>query len=43
MTDSQLLVLLCIVWVAPHSHPILGNFLGAFCITLAVIKGLGWL
>jgi hypothetical protein len=43
MTDSQFLVLLGTVWIAPHSHPILGNFVGAFCITLAAIKGLGWI
>jgi uncharacterized protein YbbC (DUF1343 family) len=43
MTDSQFMVLVGVTYLAPHFHPIVGNFAGALCITLAAIKGLGWL
>jgi hypothetical protein len=43
MTDSQFLVLLGTVYMAPHFHPIVGNFIGASFLIVASLKGLGWI
>jgi hypothetical protein len=43
MTTSQMLVLFGIACLAPHFHPIVGNFAGLLFILAAACKGLGWL
>lgn len=43
MTDSQFLVLLGTVYLAPQLHPIVGNFTGLLLILAAACKGLGWI
>jgi hypothetical protein len=43
MTDSQFLVLLGTVWIAPHSHPFIAHIACAGFIIVAACKGLGWL
>jgi hypothetical protein len=43
MTDSQFLVLLGTVWIAPHSHPFIAHITCAGFIIVAACKGLGWL
>jgi hypothetical protein len=43
MTDSQFLVLLGTVYLAPQLHPIVGNFTGMLLILAAAGKGLGWI
>ena len=43
MTESQFMVLLGTVYLAPHFHPIVGNFAGLLIILAAAGKGLGWI
>jgi hypothetical protein len=43
MTELHFMVLAGIACLAPHFHPIIGNFAGLLFIILAAIKGLGWL
>ena len=43
MTDSHFLVLAGMICIAPHYHPIVGNFAGLILLLVAAVKGLGWL
>jgi hypothetical protein len=43
MTNSQLLVIIATVYMAPHFHPIVGNVIGVSLFIFASLKGLGWL
>lgn len=43
MTDSHFLVLAGMICIAPHYHPIVGNFAGLILLFVAAVKGLGWL
>ena len=42
MTETQLLVLMGTVWVAPHCGKFYSIGTGCVFITVAVCKGLGW-
>jgi len=42
MTELHFMVLAGVVFLAPHFHPIIGNFAELLLIILASIKGLGW-
>jgi len=42
MTDSQFLVLLGTIYLTPHFHPIVGNYIGLSFLIFASLKGLGW-
>jgi hypothetical protein len=41
MTDTQLLVLAGMIWVAPHCPPVVGLFGGTCIFIAASLKGLG--
>ena len=43
MNDTQFLLLLGTVWVAPHSPQVLSLITGLGFILVVVCKGLGWL
>lgn len=43
MTDTQFWVLLGTIYLTPHLHPIIGNYIGLSLFIFASIKGLGWL
>lgn len=43
MIDTQFLVLLGTVYMAPHFHPVIGNLIGVSLFIFASLKGLGWL
>ena len=43
MTDSQFLIVLGTVYLAPHFHPIISNCIGLSLLIFASVKGLGWL
>ena len=42
MTDTQYLAILGTVYMAPHFHPIIGNFIGVSLFIFASLKVLGW-
>jgi hypothetical protein len=42
MTDTQHLVILATVYMAPHFHPVIGNVIGVSLFIFASFKGLGW-
>ena len=42
MTDTQLLLLLGTVWVAPHCNKAYNLTIGCIFILVAICKGLGW-
>ena len=41
MTDTEFLALAGTIWVAPHTHPMVGMALGLGYITIAVCSRLG--
>ena len=43
MTDTQFLLVLATVYMAPHFHPVIGNVIGVSLFIFAAVKGLGWL
>jgi hypothetical protein len=43
MTDTQLLLLIGTIWVAPHCNKIYNLVVGGIFITVAACKGLGWI
>lgn len=43
MTDTQFLLVLGTVYMAPHFHSVIGNFIGVSLFIFASLKGLGWL
>lgn len=43
MTDSQLLVLVGMIWVAPHVPAPAGLLGGSLILLAASLKGLGWI
>jgi hypothetical protein len=42
MTETQLLLLLGTIWVAPHCNKIYNLVVGGIFIIVAACKGLGW-
>lgn len=42
MTDTQLLLLMGTIWVAPHSNKAYNLVVGCSFIAVASLKGLGW-
>jgi len=42
MTDSQLLVVLATIYMAPHFHPIIGDVIGVSLFIFAACNELGW-
>jgi hypothetical protein len=43
MTNTQFVILLATVWIAPHNHPLVGSLLGSLFLGFAVATGMGWL
>jgi len=43
MTDTQFLLLLGTIWVAPHCNKIYNIVVGCAFITVAACNGLGWI
>ena len=43
MTDTQLLVMLGTIWIAPHAKWWYGQLIGCIILIVAACKGLGWL
>ena len=43
MTETQFLVLVGTVWVAPHVDGLQGKTIGCLVLMCAAAKGLGWL
>ena len=43
MTDTQLLLLLGTIWIAPYMNEVYSKIVGCIFILVAVCKGLGWL
>ena len=43
MTDSQLLILAGMIWVAPHVSAFAGLLGGSLILIAASLKGLGWI
>jgi hypothetical protein len=43
MTDTQLLLLLGTIWIAPFMNEVYSKIMGCIFILVASFKGLGWL
>ena len=43
MTESQFIVLLGVIWIAPHTHPSYAQSVGSIILICAACKGLGWI
>jgi len=43
MTDSQFLVVLGTIWVAPHANKWYGQTIGCIILIVAACRGLGWI
>ena len=43
MTDSQFLVLMGTVWIAPHINKYYAQITGLIMTAVAACKGLGWI
>lgn len=43
MTDTQLLLLLGTIWIAPYMNEVYSKVMGCMFILVAACKGLGWL
>jgi hypothetical protein len=43
MTDTQLLLLLGTIWIAPYMNEVFSKLMGCMFIILAACKGLGWI
>jgi len=42
MTTTQLLILLGIIWIAPHAPKDYALFAGSISLLVAIYKGSGW-
>ena len=42
MTETQFLLVLATVYMAPHFHPVIGNVIGVSLFIFASLKVLGW-
>jgi hypothetical protein len=43
MTETQMLVFIGTIWVAPHCNPLYALFVGCVILIISAVKGLGWL
>lgn len=43
MTDTQFLVVIGTIWIAPHVNKYYAQITGSIIICLAACKGLGWI
>jgi hypothetical protein len=43
MTDTQLMVLTGVIWIAPHAEKLYGQTVGCLILIVAACRGLGWI